>query len=151
VTERVDTDPKWEREAFVAETDLPARFHEEGMMWLANRALHPFGWAVGIVWDDEKKAVTGFLLQRLLDDPEGIIVDNEHEVEARRRFFTALAARAVPEAPKSIAAQVAEDYVSEAAEQEKMRCECGSFLWNIDGESGCPNPRCDKYVPVPRT
>jgi hypothetical protein len=76
--------------------ELVQAFHEQGMGWLANRVLHPFGWAIGLVVDDDD-AVVGLGVQRTTD-PEGIITSAQDELTARRRFLEAVGRPLPPEA-----------------------------------------------------
>lgn len=135
-----DSGEGFERELFPAESDLPARFYEEGMVWLANRLLHPFGWAIGVMADGVKgdgsaERVVGLLLQRTADT-DGILTDQATEVSARRRFFSSLrrgaTVRVVPE--------------PDPAEEVALCPACERPLHG--GE--CRYPRCERYVPLPR-
>lgn len=132
-----DSGHGFERELFPAESDLPQRFYDDGMVWLANRLLHPFGWAIGVMAADaDGSGVSGLVLMRTADT-DGIVTDTATEVNARRKFFAALrrgpTVRVQPEAP--------------AAAPGVALCEsCENPL--TDGE--CHFPRCEKYVPVRR-
>lgn len=35
-------------------------FRESGLLWLANRALHVFGWAIVVVVDEDNKPVEAY-------------------------------------------------------------------------------------------
>ena len=114
---------------------LGQRFYDEGMLWLANRSLAPFGWALSVSVDSETGGkVLGLGLMRT-DDEEGFVLTVEQEVEARRRFLEAQRGR--PVAPSAPAATT-------------TICDCGVPLWRVGRETGCGNPRCEHYRPVPR-
>lgn len=144
-----DSGEGFERELFATESDLPARFYAEGMVWLANRVLHPFGWAIGIMADGPPQAgeqrpekVIGLVLQRTADT-DGIVISVVDEVRARRNFFAAIerGATVVKTAEPS----------PDVILVPTVCGECGFDLWiKDDGRTGCGNPRCELYKPFPR-
>jgi hypothetical protein len=139
-----DSGDGFERETFAAESDLPARFYAEGMVWLANRVLHPFGWAIGIMAEgalrqgERPEKVVGLLLTRTADT-DGIVISVADEVRARRNFFAAM--QRGPQVRVEAEPELPEVPVCAA---------CGTTLWMTAETSGCPNPRCSAYVPVQR-
>jgi hypothetical protein len=140
-----DSGDGFERELFHSVSDLPARFYAEGMVWLANRVLHPFGWAIGIMAEgvrnvgDRPSKVIGLMLLRT-PDTDGIVISTADEVAARRNFFSAqqrgaTVVRVPEEGPESPVCAVEG---------------CGTPLWVTTEASGCPNPRCEAFVPIQR-
>lgn len=102
-----------------AEPDVEARpeivpvsvkeFHSAGLLWLANRALHPFGYALSIqvVLEDGSAPnyhdpvvveEAGIRVVRTTD-PLGLVFDEASEDECRGRFFAWLAGRNFEPAP----------------------------------------------------
>lgn len=129
-----------EHGAFAGDSPLAQRFFDSGMLWLANRALHPFGWALGVSSAGGK--VTGLTLT-LTSDPEGFLVPPEAEIEARRRFLKIGPVAEVP-AP---AASVDDLFVP----IPPGNCpDCDRKMWQAGDAQGCGNPRCRSYTAMPR-
>lgn len=68
--------------------DVAQRMYDLGLIWLANRTLHPFGFAMGVTVDEEGK-VTALHLHYSAD-PLGINFDNNLENRGREKFYKAL-------------------------------------------------------------
>lgn len=73
-------------------------FHKSGLIWLANRALHPFGvaLAVQVVAEEGSDPEDGEVLAMWpvrSTDPLGLIFTEESENDSRGRFFRWLATR----------------------------------------------------------
>jgi len=134
---------EWERVVVpLNEMDTPSlataqRFYDEGMVWLANRVLHPFGWAIGVM-TDERFRVRGLLVMRTTD-PDGVVMPNVDEIDARRRFFRAVFQRGQGKPPETA-----------VTGEENVCPECQGEMWFKNGERGCGNPRCSAYKPFPR-
>jgi hypothetical protein len=62
--------------------------YDNGMIWLANRMLHPFGYALGVTLNEHGK-VTGFNLH-YSTDPQGVWFGEDLELRGRRKFYAAL-------------------------------------------------------------
>lgn len=60
-------------------------FQESGLLYLANRALHPFGVALAVTREEDGN-VRDELDIISTDDPDGFVFAEEDEVEARGRF-----------------------------------------------------------------
>lgn len=81
-------------------------FHDNGLVWLANRALHPFGYALSVqatVDPDvpgsyEIVEEAGVRVVRTTD-PLGLMFDEKTEDESREKFFAWLSARPRTSAP----------------------------------------------------
>lgn len=85
-------------------------FHDAGLIWLANRALHPFGYALSVQavveadehgdWLGPARVVeeAGLRVVRTTD-PLGLVFSEESENRSRGRFFAWLAARPPATAP----------------------------------------------------
>lgn len=77
----------------------PAELEESGLLWLANRALHPFGVAIAVtqIIDEEtgEKSYDDALMAWSVDDPGGLMFSAESEETCRHKFFAWLASRDV--------------------------------------------------------
>lgn len=83
-----------------AETYLPdgdahllERFVEAGMLYAANRLLHPFGWALGTALDDQGQP--GAIVLVRTDDPAGIGYGPE-EGAVRAKFLRGVGQASAP-------------------------------------------------------
>lgn len=125
-----------EHGAFAGDSPLAQRFLDSGMLWLANRALHPFGWTLGVSALDGK--VTGLTLTST-SDPEGFLVPLEDEIESRRRFLKI--------GPTAAVLSMDDLFVP----IKPGNCpDCDVKMWQAEDAQGCGNPRCRSYTPMPR-
>lgn len=60
-------------------------FQRSGLLWIANRALHPFGVAVAVTVDEDG-SVADELTIETTDDPTGFVFTDADEDEGRRRL-----------------------------------------------------------------
>lgn len=77
----------WDRQevySAVGETVLAQQVFDSGLLWLANRSLHVFGYALGVSVDDERR-VNGLMLYQTYDE-EGVLFGEDLEVRGRRKF-----------------------------------------------------------------
>lgn len=68
-------------------------FQRSGLLWLANRAIHPFGVAIAVVRNEDGSIQDGLTLIET-DDPNGFVFSEEQENECRVRFFDWIRGRA---------------------------------------------------------
>lgn len=78
-------------------------FSDAGLVWLANRALHPFGYALAVAVErqdgeeidyDNLKVIEGAGLRVVkTTDPLGIVFSEQEEDRSRAKFFRWLATR----------------------------------------------------------
>lgn len=60
-------------------------FQRSGLLYLANRTLHPFGVALAVTID-EGGSVRDELILVATDDPSGFTFDDQTEAESRHRL-----------------------------------------------------------------
>lgn len=83
-----------DEEHFVAHDESAVRrrlaqeLWENGLIYLVNRTLHLFGYAIGVDLNDAG-AVIGLVLYAS-NDPQGVWFDEETELKGRRKFYRAL-------------------------------------------------------------
>lgn len=60
-------------------------FQKSGLLWLANRAIHPFGIALAVTVDEHGAYDEGVALIST-NDPVGFVFDDEQERSGRQRL-----------------------------------------------------------------
>lgn len=89
-----EPDYEWHTQAFTPidpeELNIAQRFFDLGLIWLVNRTLHPFGYAIGVTVNNSTDLkVTGFNLHHSTD-AQGITFGEDLEMAGRQRFYKAL-------------------------------------------------------------
>lgn len=81
-------DYSWQVEEYLASTDfaMAQELYDKGLIYLANRNLHLYGYALGVVVGEDDKTVIGLNILKT-SDPDGIWFDEDSEREGRGKLF----------------------------------------------------------------